>query len=182
MKFQAIGLLRDLNYSAHNNKNVRFVRLCVARAEAQRLESQRLEALKSEDHSHCSSSSSYRASYSSNIDVNSSRSYSSTSSYADEDKSSSQKNNTTSQDRDLNDLDSTSYQCGDNIEYPDDNSEDEKDQKSEVENKNNDGKVTPLRIISIKDLPLGPLGNIEFRHNNILQTYLRNEVRSLKFI
>ena len=108
-KFKSIGLLTDLKYTVDNSDNLRFIRLCIARAEVYRL-----ETLKSGDMISRSSSSNRRSS----------------------------------------------------------------DGASTLDEEYENEKTFPHTIISLNDLPMGPLENIEFRHNDVLLKHFQNEVRT----
>ena len=167
-RFQSIGLLTDLKYTVDNNDNLRFIRLCIARAEVYRL-----ETLK-RGNNLVSNSSSFG---SRSIDDIRTSTVGGSGSRSNKNNVTYQNNNVNHQNQNKNSSDPNYTQHGNAIEF--DTGSDERDnEKSEKNNEEYEKAIiAPSMIISLNDLPIGPLENIEFRHNDVLRKHFHNEVR-----
>ena len=168
-KFQSIGLLTDLKYTVDNNDNLRFIRLCIARAEVYRL-----ETLKRGDNLVSNSSSCGRRS----IDDIRTFTVGGSGSRNNKYNVTYQNNNANNQNQSKNSSDPNYYLHGNAIECRTGSDERDNERSEKNDEEYEKGIIAPSMIISLNDLPIGPLENIEFRHNDVLRKHFHNEVRT----
>ena len=204
IKFRSLGLLTDvdLNFKSENNENIKFLKLCVARAYIYYSNNNPSDKNKN---GNGNGSDSYRQ----NNDTgnNNTGNRQNGNNYSGSSSSSSSGSGPGSGSRSRSGSSSSQYEDRtDKIEYcgSDEDEEDDEDIQREklilknthlnslnlidnitkTTNGNNlntdlintDLSENPYKIIYLKDLPLGPLSKIEFRHNEILTNYLKKEV------